>query len=729
MQEKAMQIPVPNNPPVLSKNTSLPIPMHMYSRRKKGKNAGMVKDAHNIHRNEKPCAVDGQERPAITCNSGVLPERSKPKGLHHAQKVEKVSSHGEQESHAHAACGTLNNEKPKKVYSRRKAKDAPFKDKERHKEQKVAKAKCALSPDKKLGPDTKGECALGQYEAKEQKLAKAKCALSPDTKRDRTTEEECALGPYEAIVGQFLKTSDSSELGVVAAVVEGGKSAAVRAGLQASTSIPIEKAWFKDVLKQPDGLRTYLECRNFILGLWEKDVCRTLSITDYGLSAAASSNETSRIRLFRDIHYFLSYRGFINLGVTSKKPRQSPEIGGGAIPSNLGEAKSVRGFARADGHSEMEAITYVQDSAGPANVKQPELPKIMSFQKFAKRDHIDVSKRRPLQRETLLLYGKDLVTSGADARHSKVRDWSIDFSDSCSYLGSPRLLAMLDNASSRDGFSAVLPSVPGISSTEIAGERHESGVTSNQDDVALPTSKEATDDASAGSSMRDSQRRQSGVCLASLNSGNTPLNTAPSNEDDKLAELLSPNVDAQKLEGSISNHPSADADKRDSQSHSTEKRPDSAEGRCCSLNEANAASAGSSVRLAAGKQIEAQHTMDGSPGQLLPDGGKSYLSTGGLSKSMMLENPNPKSDMSEQVKKAVMDYVAHLLTPLYKTRRISKESFKSIMKKSIAKVMERRTEEELVMDAAEFMDTKRKIKIRSLVDKLVERYLESVHKQ
>lgn len=308
--------------------------------------------------------------------------------------------------------------------------------------------------------------------------------------------------------------------------------------------------------------------------------------------------------------------------------------------------------------------------------KQPELPKILSFQKFAKRDHIDSSKRRPLLRETLILYGKDLVTSGADARQSKVRDWSIDFSDSCSYLGSPRLLGMLDNASSRDGFSAVIPDVPGISSTEIAGERHESGLTSNQDE-GLPNSKEVTDDASAGSSMRLSQRRQSGVCLASLNSGNMPL-TAPLIEDNKPASDHLQCSDAPKLGAGISNHPCVEAERRVSHSHSAEKRPESAEGHCCSFNEANDASAGSSVRLAAEQQTENQKTVE--------DGERTDNSMGALSKQATVQRHNCILDTSEQVKRAVTEYVAHLLTPLYKTKRINKESFKSIMKKAIAKV-------------------------------------------
>ena len=38
------------------------------------------------------------------------------------------------------------------------------------------------------------------------------------------------------------------------------------------------------------------------------------------------------------------------------------------------------------------------------------------------------------------------------------------------------------------------------------------------------------------------------------------------------------------------------------------------------------------------------------------------------------------------IKKAVSDYVVQLLTPLYKTKRIQKEDFKAIVKKSTAKV-------------------------------------------
>lgn len=48
--------------------------------------------------------------------------------------------------------------------------------------------------------------------------------------------------------------------------------------------------------------------------------------------------------------------------------------------------------------------------------------------------------------------------------------------------------------------------------------------------------------------------------------------------------------------------------------------------------------------------------------------------------------PAEKRGGADAIKKAVSDYVVQLLTPLYKTRRIQKEDFKAIVKKSTAKV-------------------------------------------
>ncbi|MCL7040059.1 hypothetical protein MKW94_016105 [Papaver nudicaule] len=78
---------------------------------------------------------------------------------------------------------------------------------------------------------------------------------------------------------------------------------------------------------------------------------------------------------------------------------------------------------------------------------------------------------------------------------------------------------------------------------------------------------------------------------------------------------------------------------------------------------------------------------------------------------------------AERIKKAVVDYVGSLLMPLYKARKIDKEGYKSIMKKSSTKVMEQTTDVEKSMNISVFLDYKRKNKIRSFVDKLIEKHM------
>lgn len=77
----------------------------------------------------------------------------------------------------------------------------------------------------------------------------------------------------------------------------------------------------------------------------------------------------------------------------------------------------------------------------------------------------------------------------------------------------------------------------------------------------------------------------------------------------------------------------------------------------------------------------------------------------------------------ERIKQGVVDYVASLLMPLYKTRKIDKEGYKAIMKKTATKVMEQCTEAEKRLGVPEFLDFKRKNKIRAFVDKLIERHI------
>ena len=312
--------------------------------------------------------------------------------------------------------------------------------------------------------------------------------------------------------------------------------------------------------------------------------------------------------------------------------------------------------------------------------KPPELPKIVSFQKFAKRENVTESnKRRPLQRETLMFYGKDLITSGSDVRQCKVREWSIDFSDSFCYLGSPGMPAMYDSgASNRDGFSSAIPVIPGISSTDTPGEKHESYFTSNKDEP-LPISKEITDNGSEGSSMRGSDQRKHGVCLASLNSASTPVSTTLSvevqkvdnkstsdllqfSDPDKSGEFVSPSVE-KCVDGTLAAVP----------------KSENIDGNHASRNGADDAS---SMR-ATSKEISSQRIEESSSGPALLKSEKHGDNSIGI---VQLTNLKGGGNKSEDVKQAIMDYVIRLLSPLYKTRRIDKEAFKSMSKKATVKV-------------------------------------------
>ncbi|CAA0821969.1 Lysine-specific histone demethylase 1 homolog 3 [Striga hermonthica] len=84
-----------------------------------------------------------------------------------------------------------------------------------------------------------------------------------------------------------------------------GKAAAVAAGLKARAAGSLEKIRFKEVLKRKGGIQEYLECRNHILSLWNKDVTRILLLADFGVSEAPLAGESKRDSLIRDIFTFL----------------------------------------------------------------------------------------------------------------------------------------------------------------------------------------------------------------------------------------------------------------------------------------------------------------------------------------------------------------------------------------------------------------------------------------
>ncbi|KAF5740823.1 lysine-specific histone demethylase 1 3 [Tripterygium wilfordii] len=117
---------------------------------------------------------------------------------------------------------------------------------------------------------------------------------------------------------------DSSSISIVEADDCG--AAAVSAGLKARGAGPLEKIKFKEVLKRKGGLQEYLECRNRILGLWNKDVTRILPLSDCGVSNAPTECEPPRASLIRDVYHFLDQSGYINFGVASEKELADSEL-------------------------------------------------------------------------------------------------------------------------------------------------------------------------------------------------------------------------------------------------------------------------------------------------------------------------------------------------------------------------------------------------------------------
>ncbi|XP_010530295.1 PREDICTED: lysine-specific histone demethylase 1 homolog 3 [Tarenaya hassleriana] len=98
-----------------------------------------------------------------------------------------------------------------------------------------------------------------------------------------------------------------------------GIAAAVTAGLKARSVSPIEKIIFKEVLKRKSGLQEYLNRRNFILGLWSKNVSRILPVTMCGVAGDPSESESPSASLIREVYKFLDQRGYINAGIASMR--------------------------------------------------------------------------------------------------------------------------------------------------------------------------------------------------------------------------------------------------------------------------------------------------------------------------------------------------------------------------------------------------------------------------
>ncbi|KAI3785608.1 hypothetical protein L1987_44732 [Smallanthus sonchifolius] len=130
---------------------------------------------------------------------------------------------------------------------------------------------------------------------------------------------------------QSVKTKGKLDfLQTIAMEAENGGVAAVSVGLKARAVGPIEKMKFKDLLKRKGGLQEYIECRNHILHLWNKDVTRILPLSECGTSDTAVADEHPQASLIKDIYSFLDQYSYINFGVASKK-----EISDGSMKPNF----------------------------------------------------------------------------------------------------------------------------------------------------------------------------------------------------------------------------------------------------------------------------------------------------------------------------------------------------------------------------------------------------------
>ncbi|KAK9054396.1 hypothetical protein SSX86_025474 [Deinandra increscens subsp. villosa] len=131
--------------------------------------------------------------------------------------------------------------------------------------------------------------------------------------------------------GQSIKPKGKLDfLQTIAMEAESGGAAAVSVGLKARAAGPVEKMKFKELLKRKGGLQEYIECRNHILHLWNKDVTRILPLSECGISNTAVADEHPQASLIRDIYSFLDQYSYINFGVASKK-----EISDGGVKPNF----------------------------------------------------------------------------------------------------------------------------------------------------------------------------------------------------------------------------------------------------------------------------------------------------------------------------------------------------------------------------------------------------------
>ncbi|XP_024033073.1 LOW QUALITY PROTEIN: lysine-specific histone demethylase 1 homolog 3 [Morus notabilis] len=173
-------------------------------------------------------------------------------------------------------------------------------------------------------PDTENkESKLSAYRAtrKHKKHRHGDMAYEGDADWETLIDEQGFLEGQRPMDSDrsFRARSKSNPSSSIVTDGEGSGAAAVSAGLKAHAVGPIEKIKFKEILKRRGGLQDYLECRNQILGLWNKDVSRILPLSDCGVTEKASANESPHDSLLREIYAFLDQSGYINFGIASEK--------------------------------------------------------------------------------------------------------------------------------------------------------------------------------------------------------------------------------------------------------------------------------------------------------------------------------------------------------------------------------------------------------------------------
>lgn len=285
--------------------------------------------------------------------------------------------------------------------------------------------------------------------------------------------------------------------------------------------------------------------------------------------------------------------------------------------------------------AEAAALAAAEANAKAYATSGPQLPKILSFNKFAKLGQYGQMDDYDLRRKwSGGVLGRQDCISEIDSRNCRVRDWSVDFSAACVNLESSRMSA--DNLSQRSYSNEIACH---LNFTERSGE-------SAAVDSSILT--KAWVDTAGSEGIKDYhaiERWQSQAAAADPDFYRPAMRIKDEEDSNTSSMPHTRKHDRQANKSSVS-------------------------------------------QVTVNKESLKNHTRG-----------------------------------ADRIKRAVVKYVETLLMPLYKAKKIDKDGYKSIMKKSATKVMEQATDAEKAMAVPVFLDFKRRNKIRSFVDKLIERHM------